>query len=359
MLNKKIRILTVIISLAFSFQAAADVERGDWGFVPIAAPFYTPDTSLGAGAFLLAYRDVVSGTGAGTDQFGIAGTYTLKNQKSIAVTGDLVITDYYRATGKLSYSNSSSDFWGLGPLTAENDLEKITSEEYLAEGAFFRKMNQNLFIGPQVRIRSTEMTEIEDDGIFDNEAITGYDGGIETGFGIIFIYDSTDSPFYPTRGILIEGSTLTSSTSAGSDYDYSSLKADFRYYYGITGKHVLAFQSVAELATEDVSYQSMSTIGGSRIMRGLPEGRFTDINSLAFQGEYRFPLTSFLAGVLFASMGTVGSDVPALVSIEDYHYAGGAGLRYLVDRKKHIAVRIDLGLSEEGLNVYFLFREAF
>ena len=94
-------------------------------------------------------------------------------------------------------------------------------------------------------------------------------------------------------------------------------------------------------------------------MRGLPAGRFTDVNSLALQGEYRFPIADFLAGTLFVSAGTVGSDVPALFSLVDDHYAGGAGLRYLVDREKHISVRIDFGFSEEGLNVYFLFREAF
>ncbi|MDX9800218.1 MAG: BamA/TamA family outer membrane protein [Spirochaetia bacterium] len=358
-IRKNAKVLFILLLFALSTSLHAEVQRGKWGFVPIAAPFYTPDTSWGGGAFLLAYRDVTIGEDRETDQLGFASLLTLKGQKTIALSPDMVLSENFRILGNFSYSNSNEDFWGIGQEAKESDLEIFTAEEFLAKVSLLRKLNQDLFIGPQVLFRSIDIIETEDNGIIDRGGFKGTEGGIETGFGIRLIYDTTDSTFYPTKGFLVEGSSLISSTSAGSDYDYTSFKADVRYYQGITGKHVLAFQSVIELNTDGVPFQSMSKLGGATIMRGLPEGRFTDENSLSFQGEYRFPIISFLAGAVFASTGIVEKDIAELTTFADYHFAGGGGLRFLVNREKHIAIRLDFGLSEDGLKTYFIFREAF
>ena len=355
----KTALLSFLLVIAVSTGIHAEVQRGKWGFVPIAAPFYTPDTSWGGGAFLLAYRDVITGEDTETDQFGFFSVLTMKGQKSVGITPDMILSENYRIIAQLAYSNSNTDFWGIGQDTEESDLETFTAEEILLQTSLLRKITPDLYIGPQVLYRNISILDSEKEGIIERGGFKGSDGGIETGFGIRFIYDTTDSTFYPTKGFYIEGSSLHNSTSAGSDYDYTSLKADARYYLGITGKHVLAFQTVFELNTDGVPFQSMSKLGGSTIMRGLPEGRYTDINSLSFQGEYRFPVISFLAGTVFASAGSVEDDISGFSDISDYHYAGGGGLRFLVNREKHIAIRLDFGFSEEGLKTYFIFREAF
>ncbi len=355
----KTTLLPFFLLVAVSSGIHAEIQRGKWGFVPIAAPFYTPDTSWGGGAFLLAYRDVITGEDTETDQFGFFSLLTMKGQKSVGITPDLVLSENFRILLKLAYSNNNADFWGIGQEAEESDLETFTAEEFLLQASLLRKVTPDLYIGPQVLYRNITILDSEEEGIIERGGFNGSGGGIETGFGIRFIYDTTDSTFYPTKGFYIEGSSLLSSISAGSDYDYSSLKADTRYYLEITGKHVLAFQTVIELCTNGVPFQSMSKLGGSTIMRGLPEGRYTDINSLSFQGEYRFPVMAFLAGAVFASAGSVENDISGFSAISDYHYAGGGGLRFLINREKHIAIRLDLGLSEEGLKTYFIFREAF
>ncbi len=356
---RKIALLLPVLATFMTINIYPDIQRGKWGFLPIAAPFYTPDTSWGGGGFLLAYREVATEDGRKTDQLGLFSALTMKGQKSIGIVSDFILTEDYRLQGGLAYRNSKEEFWGTGPDTRESDLEKFTMEEFLLEAALLRKITPSLYVGPQARFRYSDIIDTEENSVLAQDTLTGSRGGIETGAGAKLVYDTTDSTFYPLKGFLVDLSTLYTGISSASDFSYTSFRGDFRHYRGITGKHVLAFQGVVELCTEDVPFQSMSTIGGSIIMRGFQENRFTDINSAAFQGEYRFPLFSFLAGVVFVSAGTVGETVTDLLSVESYHPAAGAGLRFIIDKKEHIAVRVDFGYSEEGLNIYFLFREAF
>ncbi len=84
--------------------------------LPFAIPFYTPDTGWGGGAFLLAYRDVMINTDEETNRIGFSTLFTQNNQKSIGISPDMILTENFRFIGKLSYSNSSSDFLGYWPF---------------------------------------------------------------------------------------------------------------------------------------------------------------------------------------------------------------------------------------------------
>jgi len=57
-------------------------------------------------------------------------------------------------------------------------------------------------------------------------------------------------------------------------------------------------------------------------------------------------------------VGEVGPELDAL-TMSDLKWAGGAGLRFQVSKQEAVKLRLDIGLSEEGANVYFNLFEAF
>ncbi len=202
------------------------------------------------------------------------------------------------------------------------------------------------------------MYETEDGGALESGSITGGDGTLENGFGFMLQADTRDSTFYPKDGLFAEGLFLAHREEYGSRNSFYKAELDFRLFAGIYKRHVLAFQLKAESAWGDVPFQSLASLGGSEIMRGMLSDRYMDKTSLAMQVEYRLPFYERFGGVFFAAAGQVQDD------FSDYTFAdikpsGGMGLRYYLGSQKNIAVRLDAGFASEGVNIYFLVKEAF
>lgn len=96
-------------------------------------------------------------------------------------------------------------------------------------------------------------------------------------------------------------------------------------------------------------------------MRGYYPGRYRDKLYMATQLEYRwlpFPFSKRFGAAVFASVGTVA---PAARDIQlgNLLPAGGAGVRYLLFKKKDVFLRADVGFTREGMGFYILTGEAF
>jgi outer membrane translocation and assembly module TamA len=100
-------------------------------------------------------------------------------------------------------------------------------------------------------------------------------------------------------------------------------------------------------------------MGGDVIMRGYPDRRYVDRNSLAAQIEYRSPPLWRISGVVFVNAGKVFDEL-AHVADGSLHTGWGLGLRFIADREQHVPLRLDVGIDENGgAGVYFLITEAF
>ena len=96
-------------------------------------------------------------------------------------------------------------------------------------------------------------------------------------------------------------------------------------------------------------------------MRGYYLGRFRDRNLLAGQIEYRMLPFSFAkrwGATVFAGTGLVYNSLPTSRG-DHLLLAGGAGLRFLLFRKKDVWIRLDLAFTKEGQGVYIYIGEAF
>ena len=99
-------------------------------------------------------------------------------------------------------------------------------------------------------------------------------------------------------------------------------------------------------------------MGGDMIMRGYYQGSYRDKNLLAFQAEYRLQLLKRWGIVGFAGAGGI-SDAINHFNLDTIKPSYGGGLRFKINRKENVNVRVDYGFGKGQQNVYFFIAEAF
>ena len=78
-------------------------------------------------------------------------------------------------------------------------------------------------------------------------------------------------------------------------------KTDCNYKVGV--KHVIAVRLMGGIATGDMPYNDLFTLGGADTLRGYEDDEFRGNKMYAATVEYRFPIAKKVQGVLFTDMG--------------------------------------------------------
>ena len=332
-----------------------------WGIAPFPVIAYSPETSAMFGAVAFLWAPALSDSrDPRLNTLACIGVYTLRNQASIALSGE-----WYSREGKLKlsaggeYSRFPDSYFGIGPETSASMEEQYTPVTLSFEGSVGWELLPRLYLGPGFHFSYHDIHDLEPGGMLDQEGVPGGTGASVFGVGALLTLDTRDSRMYPLRGSLLEAKTGVFLDSSGDDQWFTQLEMDFRKYFPLWRRQVLAFQYRFVWSGGEVPFQVMPELGGGELLRGFYEGRFRDRVAAAAQMEYRFPLFWRLGGVLFGGVGLVSPSLEA-ISLGNSRPAGGAGLRIaLPAREQRINFRLDVGFSEDGAAVYFAAMEAF
>jgi outer membrane protein assembly factor BamA len=176
--------------------------------------------------------------------------------------------------------------------------------------------------------------------------------------GILLNYDSRDNIFFPSKGILLETMLYKENALTGSQFNYSRISFDGSLYFPILIKHVLAINGVGIFMNGDVPFHQMATLGGTKKMRGYFDGKYRDKNLLLVQAEFRAQLFWRIGAVAFVGYGMVANKLTDFTNAE-LRYNYGGGLRFLLDKKQKINVRLDYGIGYTSNGFYLTISEAF
>ena len=97
-------------------------------------------------------------------------------------------------------------------------------------------------------------------------------------------------------------------------------------------------------------------LGGSDDLRGFRPFRFSDRDKVVYNAEYQWEIFAGLDGALFFDAGKV---MPrrSLLRFSDLETSAGFGLRF--NAANATFLRVDVGFSHEGFQVWFKFNDAF
>ncbi len=262
--------------------------------------------------------------------------------------------------GKIRLQRFPLKYYGIGP-TAGKENEQLVNANYIAvRERVLHKISNNFFGGIEFDFQKIFNVEFEKSKLNIPNPI-GFDGSKNFGIGIGLVYDSRHNAMNVRNGLFAELAYLNYSPKLGSDFSFSTISTDVRFFKTVIKNQVLAAQFFGQFVNGIAPFNQLALLGGESLMRGYYYGRYRDNNLMAAQIEYRFlpfPFSKRFGAAAFISSGTV---FPKFKSIQFNNIlpSAGFGLRYLVFPKKDIFLRFDVGFTKEGPAFYIFNGEAF
>ncbi|TDB62263.1 BamA/TamA family outer membrane protein [Arundinibacter roseus] len=332
----------------------------DLKFIALPVLFRLPETRWGGGI-------------AGTATFGFAGdvpsakpsqvtfgaTFTQNKQILLFVPFSIFYdSNRYYFNGENGWYKFNYFYYGIGENRVEQERFDVTFPRIRLLAS--RLVAPNTYAGIRYQFENYNVTGRAAGGELATGRITGSEFSRTSSLGISLLRDTRDSVFYPRKGLFGELYILPTSPIFGADHTFTRLNLDVANYFSVNRKLVLATNYVASsVLGKQVPFSQLSFLGGQKKMRGVYEGFFRDKNALLGQAELRWEVWRFIGLTGFGAVGFLG-DERDLIRLGKPKYTYGMGLRITGQKKTHLNVRLDYGLSPYGPgNFYATIGEAF
>jgi outer membrane protein assembly factor BamA len=260
---------------------------------------------------------------------------------------------------QLSHSYYPDKYWGFGQHTQE-----VQEEDYSFEQLYFfphlkRKIAKDFFAGVLYEYQTVYNIHYKDQGLYETTVGFGKNHYIVSGLGGSIAYDTRNSSFWPTKGILVQGQFTYFNNTFGSTCDYLNTILDVRYFKKIFRNTVIATQLYNFSTDGDVPIRGLAMLGGASNLRGFYQGRYRDHNMATLIGEYRKPIYKRFSACIFAGIGNVYRKLEELTS-SSLKSSYGAGVRFSILPKEKLNIRIDYGYANNlNKGLYFTVGECF
>jgi hypothetical protein len=334
--------------------------------IPISSPFLGSGLGLlGAYVFCFNQKDTVSPSSV----IGGGGFYTSSSSWALLGFSRLYLKqDHYRLTFAIGKGEVNYNLYGIGNAAGASGQSvplQQSGRAVFVEG--LRRLKWNFLLGPRYQVRSVEANlanpnDTPPPGI----TLPPRNHTQQTAaLGIRLQNDSRNSVFYPTGGGLFDFVVDAFRPGVGSDRNYEHFQFAYNGYPSISATQVLAYRiygcAVADngnALSDRVPFYDYCLLGMDNDIRGYSTGRYRDRLMLTAQAEYRRQLSKRFGVVAFFGIGEVAPDFGSFNS-KNILPAGGTGLRYMVDKKDHINIRVDYAVGKDGGAYYVGLNEAF
>lgn len=351
-----IRTGILFLGLLFCTGVAAQNLKPDNTLVGLPIVYFTPETNwaFGAGGSYTFYLDSLHRSPS-TIQLG--GVYTLRKQFLSYLSFNLYHPDKrWEMAGELGYYNYVYKYWGIGNNQAGNQLESYEVRYPRLRISPRYVLSKYWRIGLAADLNKYSRLDLEEDGQLIQQRTIGVDGGFVNGVGLQVQYDSREHTIFPVRGWYVASKAVFYNSVWGSDYTFTATELDIRNYQMVAGGIIWASQLLATFRSgPEIPFYHLSLLGGPNMMRGYFEGRYRDSNLWALQTEFRLPVWRRFFLVPFGSAGDVFNFEKYNRSIK---FAGGLGLRYIVDHTNRVNIRVDVAYGQ-SFQFYLSILEAF
>jgi len=318
---------------------------------------YLPETRIVGGMALLLTTRVSKDTTLPFSYSELSFTYTQNHQAILENDFFFYIGHHYIIKGLIGYEKYPDRYWGIGPNTQQSAEERYDSHRAFANVAFLRKIKGRFYIGLKYRLMAMyNMNYISGQ---QNLTRDQFNGSFSNGVGAAFIYDSRDHILTPSKGTYISMLNPNYGKLTGSTQTFSGIEFDIRKFFRIDSKQVLAFQTTENFIIGRPPFNMYALLGSDDDMRGYYKGRFRDKDFFSAQLEYRRYLFWRIGATAFAGFGSVNNTMEHLFSSLP-KYSIGAGLRFKMNRKENINLRMDYAWGNApNSGLYIFLSEAF
>lgn len=333
-------------------------HRGEFAFAPI--PMVNPSIGNGGGAAVLYATRLSDHDTSPPSSFGGGGFATGRGSWGIGIGARLYLKDdKYRILAGGGGGEFNYNFFGIGSDAGSAGISIPLSQR---SRAFIIEPKMQVFphwyIGPRYHL-ITNRISLGSTKFNPEDLPIPLPGDLKfqtAALGIRVQRDTSDNPFYPHAGSLVDLSIDFFDPAFGADRDYKNLTASYDKYIGVGTKNVFAVHGTMCMVSDKAPFFDVCELGQSKDLRGYQVGQYRDDRMLVGQGEYRRELFWRLGATAFAGAGAVGKTFGEMGSAEP---GGGLGLRYLLAKRNHINLRVDYAWGDSSHATYVSLGEAF
>lgn len=359
------RIWTMAFSLSLIFasnvsysQNMEDSIISQHSIVPLV--FFLPETSLAFGATgISTFKKSNHSEITRPSQVLYSAIYTLKNQLLLFAPFEFYgNSNDTRIKGELGYYQYFYNYHGIGGNTSKNDLENYSVNFPRLDANYSKRLYSNFYLGGGFSFDQFNIVQTEDAGLLETEKPIGFEGGRKANFVALAFFDNRDTLFAPSSGHYLEVKFQHSMPQWLSDFVYSKIDIDYRFYQRLSKKTVLASNIYWATATKQAPFFDLPYISTPNRARGYDDRRFINYKLLNIQTELRFPLYKSFSGASFISL----TDLPETALgffAQSPEISYGLGFRYEFQKESKARLRLDLAKSRDSFNFYFTLNEAF
>jgi len=313
---------------------------------------YEPETRGHFGGVALFSFDLNSDTDYRSSVAKTKLQYTLNKQLISEVEWDVFFREErWFSSGQIHFSKYPDFYYGIGPHTLKESELAYESNRFSIDIRVLKKLRDNFFGGINTGYTSYSNFKFNEENIRFGELTNTNNYH----FGLTVLLDTRNSILNATEGLYF----LSEAGFHFSESTYSSLLLDFRTYHEWRDRVILAGRIFLDSRFDDPPFFNMAFQGGDQWVRGYLLGRYRDRNLGALQLELRIHLIGRFGLAVFGGMSSLSAAVDNLIS-EDLKWNGGAGIRFLIDRKNPVNLRIDFALGEGGNRGFYIsFGESF
>lgn len=348
----------------------ADSARKRLTVFPLPLVYYTPETRLAYGAaatVTVRFQRDAGDTIARPSQLTVGAAYT-QNRQLLLYLPFQVFYDHnrYYAYGEVGYYRYTYYFFGAGQRQVPRELYGVHFPR-LRLNAFHRVVptlrRGQLYAGVRYQVEDYQIKRVTAGGLLAENLIPGSRGSQLTGGGVGLFYDARNQVFFPTKGLVADVAFWYQNRAVGAGLQgqttrFNRYSLDVSSYHALPKRAVLALNYFASFTTGVAPFNALSLLGGTKRLRGYYEGRFRDHNAALLQTELRANLYHRLGAVVFGSVGVLGDHQQAL-RLNRPKGAYGGGLRFAINRRDHLNLRLDYGVGRQSTGFYLTVGEAF
>lgn len=282
-------------------------------------------------------------------------TYSTRGQLDLSGVWQVFTKgEKYVLRGRAGYSSFFERVWGIGMNTVqENDFWELRYQRTFAENRIYRQWKNNWYGGISVNFNRTFEVRYSKPLSPEFNYTDGVNGSTVLGVGPALLHDSRDFPFSARKGTYLETLYQTYLPVSSTPFVYQEWILDFRKFRPIGKENSFGYQFFTHNTFGNVPLRELPRVGNASILRGFFGGRYRNKSLMAAQSEYRFQIWKWVHASLFTAGGFSAS------AIGDYHlpdflWTGGAGLRFLVNKKNRMFVRMDYARNSTFGGAFYL-----
>ena len=259
-------------------------------------------------------------------------------------------------------------YYGPGPDSKKTGRSnyRFEANEYQASGGVKPVKPMRLgVLGGYSRINvgpGTDRRFISSERIYGPAQAPGID--VQTDFlkgGVFAQWDYRDIPAGPRSGGNYVAALTYNKDQSLERHSFRRLDLEAQQYIPFFNqRRVIALRGKTALtyanAGQAVPFYLQPTLGGSDDLRGFRPFRFYDDNLVVFNAEYRYEVFAGMDMALFADAGKVFRKRSEL-NLHDLEGSYGLGMRF--NARNAVFMRLDVGFSHEGFQVWVKFNNVF